>query len=77
MGMEEDRDVLISEEELRGIVREEAMRHPTKAQFARDILDVYPSFLQNYLGGTKGPGFKILAHFGYEEVTVYRRKKST
>ncbi len=53
------------------------MRHPTKAQFARDILDVYPSFLQNYLGGTKGPGFKILAHFGYEEVTVYRRKKPT
>lgn len=77
MGMEEDRDVLISEEELRRLVLDEAMRHPTKSQFARDILDVYPSFLQNYLGGTKGPGFKILAHFGYEEVTMYRRKSRT
>ena len=73
MGLEDDRKDLIDEEELRGMVRAEAMRHKTKSEFAR-VLDVYPSFLHNYLGGTKGPGFKILEYFGYEEVTMYRKK---
>lgn len=72
MGLERDRENLIDSERLREIVREEAMRHKTKADFARSI-DIYPSFLQNFLGGSKGPGFKILEHFGYEEVTMYRK----
>jgi len=55
------------------MVREKALSFRTKSEFAR-LLDVYPSFLHNYLGGTKGPGFKVLDHFGYEEVTMYRRK---
>lgn len=72
MGLEDNRSDLIDGDELRRIVREEAMRHRTKSDFARSI-EIYPSFLQNFLGGTKGPGFKILQHFGYEEVTMYRR----
>ncbi len=72
MGLEADRNDLIDGGELRRLVREEAMRHRTKADFARSI-DIYPSFLQNFLGGLKGPGFKILDHFGYEEVTMYRK----
>ena len=76
MGLEENKRDLISEEDLRSIVLEEALRHKTKSDFARSI-DVYPSFLQNFLGGSKGPGFKILARFGYEEVTMYRRKSRT
>lgn len=73
MGLEDDRKDLIDEEELRGMVRDKALSFRTKSEFAR-VLDVYPSFLHNYLGGTKGPGFKVLEHFGYEEVTMYRRK---
>ena len=62
----------ITADELRRLVRQEAKKCKSLADFARSI-EVYPSFMGNFLSGEKGPGFKVLAHMGYEEVTVYRK----
>jgi hypothetical protein len=64
--------VLIDADELRRLVREEAKSYKSLADFARSI-EVYPSFMGNFLSGEKGPGFKVLARMGYEEVTLYRK----
>jgi hypothetical protein len=63
---------LIDGAELRKMVRAEAKKFKTNAEFARSI-EIYPSFLGNFLSGEKGPGFKILAHMGYREVTLYEK----
>lgn len=77
MGLDEDKKntapVIVSRDELRIMILEECKKHRTKSDFARSI-EVYPSFLQNVLGGTKGPGTKILEHFGLEEQVLYVRK---
>lgn len=62
----------ITADELRRLVRQEAKKYKSLADFARSI-EVYPSFMGNFLSGEKGPGFKVLAHMGYEEMTVYRK----
>ena len=72
MELEDYRKHLIDEHELRRLVLAEAKKHKTKSDFARSI-DIYPSFLHNYLTGTRYPGTKILNHMGYEEVTLYRK----
>ncbi len=64
--------MLIDADELRRLVREEAKSYKSLADFARSI-EVYPSFMGNFLSGEKGPGFKVLARMGYEEVTLYRK----
>lgn len=69
-------DDYVTMEELRRMFREEAKKHGSIAAFARS-LDIYPSFAGNFLSGEKGPGFKILRHFGLEEVTVLRRRSVT
>lgn len=63
---------LITADELRRLVRAEAKNYKSLAEFARSI-DVYPSFMGNFLSGEKGPGFKVLARMGYREVTLYEK----
>lgn len=63
-------------DQLRAMVREEAKKFGSLAAFARHI-EVWPSFMGNFLSGEKGPGHKILTYFGLEEVTVYRRRGRT
>lgn len=63
-------------DELRKMVREEAKKFGSLAAFARHV-EVYPSFMGNFLSGEKGPGHKILTYFGLEEVTMYRRRDWT
>jgi hypothetical protein len=63
----------VTMDELRAMFRDEAKKHGSIAAFARH-LEIYPSFAGNFLSGEKGPGFKILRHFGLEEVTLLRRR---
>jgi len=62
----------ITGDELRSLVRAEAKKYKSNAEFARSI-EVYPSFIGNFLSGEKGPGFKVLERMGYREVTLYEK----
>lgn len=60
----------ITAEELRVRVRQEAKKYRSNAEFARSI-EVWPSFIGNFLSGEKGPGFKLMQRMGVKEVTMY------
>lgn len=70
---ETDSDYL-SVDQVREMIRAERLKFKTQADMARAI-GVYPSFLANFLGGTRYPGSRVLDYLGLEETLVYRRKR--